>query len=55
MTQQAINFKNLCKGGSVSTIQGLLHHQSQSIKDELMQELQADSYEELAVKLSIGE
>ena len=54
MTQQAINFKNLCKGGSVSTIQGLLHYQSQSIKDELMQEFQADSYEELAIKLSLG-
>lgn len=45
---------NLCKGGSVSTIQGLLRYQKQSIKDELMQEFQADSYEELAVRLSLG-
>jgi hypothetical protein len=54
MSKQATNFKQICKGGSVSTIHALLHHQSQSILDELMQEFKTDSYEELAVKLSLG-
>ena len=53
MTEQAKNFKNLCKGGSVMTIHSLLHSQNQSIIDELMVEYKADSYEDLAVKLSV--
>ena len=54
MSEQAKNFAEECKGGSVSTIEALLRFQSQSIKDELMVEYKADSYDELAVKLSIG-
>ena len=52
MSQQATNFKNICKGGSVGTIHSLLHLQSQSVLDELMSEYKTDSYEELAYKLA---
>lgn len=52
MTEQATNFKNICKGGNVNTIHHLLHLQSQPVRDELMQEFKTDSYEELAYRLA---
>lgn len=52
MTEQATNFKNVCKGGNVNTIHHLLHLLSQPVRDELMQEFKTDSYEELAYKLA---
>lgn len=55
MSEQAKNFMDVCKGGSVGTIHGLLHLQSQAIRDELMSYFKTDSYEELAFKLSVGE
>lgn len=55
MSKQKDNFKQACKGGSISTIHSLLHLQSQSILDELMKEYQTASYEELAIRLSLGE
>jgi len=54
LSKQAQNFANACKGGSIDTIHGLLHYKSQSIKDELMVHYKADSYDELALRLSQG-
>lgn len=54
MSEQAKNFVDICKGGSVMTIEALLRRQSQSVKDELMDHYKCDSYEELAVRLSCG-
>jgi hypothetical protein len=54
LSKQAQNFVSACKGGSINTIHGLLHYQSQSIKDELMVHYKADSYDELALRLSQG-
>jgi len=45
---------NLCKGGNVSTIEGLLHYQSKSIKDELKQHYRVSSDAALATSLSLN-
>lgn len=55
MTEEAIKFKNVCKGASVGVVHSIMHFQNQSVIDELMQEFQTDSYEDLAFRLSIGE
>ena len=53
MTQQAKNFINICKNGNPSTIEGLLHFQSPSIKKELKQHFDVDSDAALATALSL--
>lgn len=54
MTPQARNSINLYRGGNPDTIKQLLKMQKQSVIDELMVHFKADSYDELAQKLSIG-
>ena len=54
MSEQAKNSLELYRGGNPNTIQQLLHMQDQSVVDELMVHFKADSYEELAIRLSIG-
>lgn len=54
MTRQAINFMNICKNGNPSTIEGLLHFQSPSIKRELKQHFDVDSDAALATALSMS-
>lgn len=54
MTTQAKNFMNLCKNGNPSTIEGLLHFQSPSIKKELKQYFSVDSDTALATALSLN-
>ena len=53
MTQQAKNFINLCKGGSVSKIEGLLHFQRASIIKELKDHFEVDSISAIATALSL--
>lgn len=54
MTTKAINFMRICKGGNPSTIEGLLHFQSPSIKRELKQHFDVDSDAALATALSMS-
>ena len=45
------NFKNLVKGGSVDNIIKALYYWDSNLREELMQEYNASSIEELALKL----
>lgn len=54
LSRQAKNTVDLCKGNDSEVIQRMLRVHAQDIKDELMSYYKCDSYEELAIRLSVG-